>query len=60
MYQENYYPATDQESIQEWSNNYGCLYPERPWILNDRDIWVKNPYYKGENVPHPEEEEDIY
>jgi hypothetical protein len=24
------------------------------WILSDRDVWYRNPYYKGPAQPHPE------
>ena len=30
--------------------------PEQPWILSDRDVWHKNPFYTGPPVPHPEQE----
>jgi len=29
----------------------------RPWILSDRDVWYKNPFYQGPPVPHPESSE---
>ena len=38
----------------------GFHYPERAWISTDRDVWHKNPYYKGPLMPHPEDDvEDI-
>ena len=29
---------------------------DRCWILSDRDVWYRNPYYTGPVRPHPEEE----
>jgi hypothetical protein len=31
---------------------------DRPWLLDDRDVWVANPFYSGPPVPHPEDEID--
>lgn len=31
--------------------------PEQAWVCTDRDVWHRNPYYKGPPVPHPEEYE---
>jgi hypothetical protein len=38
----------------------GSLYPERPWVLSDRDVWYRNPFYKGPPVPHPEDGPENY
>lgn len=47
-------------SDAEWDNaaaiELGAANPERAWILTDRDVWHKNPYYTGPAVPHPEED----
>ncbi len=34
----------------------GAEKPEAAWILTDRDVWHKNPYYHGPAVPHPEDD----
>jgi hypothetical protein len=26
------------------------------WILSDRDVWYRNPFYRGPPQPHPEDE----
>ena len=31
--------------------------PDRAWLLHDWDVWVKNPFYAGPPVPHPESDE---
>jgi hypothetical protein len=28
--------------------------PSRAWVLTDRDVWHRNPFYCGPAVPHPE------
>jgi hypothetical protein len=32
--------------------------PDQAWILTDRDVWHRNPYYTGPAVPHPEDDCD--
>lgn len=32
----------------------GSVDTERCWILSDRDVWYRNPHYKGKPQPHPE------
>lgn len=27
---------------------------EHAWLLSDRDVWYRNPYYSGPPQPHPE------
>ena len=46
--------ATPQESLQEFAIVAGGDNPEKAWLLNDRDIWIANPFYHGPDVPHPE------
>lgn len=48
--------ATPAEAVDEWRFNVGAAQPERAWLLHDRDVWVKNPFYSGPPVPHPEDE----
>lgn len=30
---------------------------EQCWILSDRDVWYRNPFYRGSAQPHPEDYE---
>jgi hypothetical protein len=47
--------ATDDESVFEWAAN--CEAPgDVEWLLNDRDVWVKNPRFIGTPGPHPEDD----
>lgn len=45
------------ESLREFAHNAGMDNPDREWLLDPRDAWVKNPYYRGEPGPHPEDDE---
>jgi hypothetical protein len=51
--------ATASEAVDEWRFNVG--YDDRnidkAWLLHDRDVWVKNPFYVGAPQPHPEDEQ---
>jgi len=46
--------ATGSESLAEFANNAGMDNPDKAWLLDSRDVWVKNPYYSGPPIPHPE------
>ena len=52
--------AFHYSSDSEWDRAEACergaMNPDRAWILTDRDVWHKNPYYAGPAVPHPEED----
>jgi hypothetical protein len=50
--------ATDSEAVQEYAVNAGQDNPERAWLLTSYDTWVRNPFYRGSAVPHPEEQCD--
>lgn len=54
--QEEDHMATGSESLAEFARNAGADNPERCWLLDDRDVWVRNPYYSGPEEPHPEDE----
>lgn len=32
--------------------------PESPWVLTDRDVWHKNPYFDTKGFPYPPHPED--
>lgn len=50
-------PATEAEADREYADNVGADRPECAWVLSDRDVWYRNPYYQGPAVRHPEEED---
>lgn len=45
-------------SMQEWdreeARQLGQSDPDRAWVLTGNDVWLRNPYYHGPDVPHPE------
>ena len=62
-------PMEDQEqehrdftysSETEWDNaearELGGLDPKVEYVLTDRDVWHKNPFYTGKPGPHPEDD----
>ena len=54
--------ATPDDAIREFALNVGRDRAEQAWLLTDYDTWVRNPFYCGPAVRHPEddyyEEED--
>lgn len=40
---------------REAAYGMGADRPDDQWLLTDRDTWVRNPYYTGEEQPHPED-----
>ena len=46
--------ATGSESLAEFARNEGIMRPDRCWLLDSRDVWVRNPYFVGKETPHPE------
>lgn len=46
--------ATEAEADREYARNVGAQRPHDAWILSDRDVWYRNPAYRGPAVPHPE------
>lgn len=56
-------PATlreGSESLREFAHNAGMDNPDREYLLDDRDVWVKNPFYRGEPGLHPEDDREDY
>lgn len=45
------------ESDREYARNAGMDDPDRAWILAPSDTWMRNPFYSGPAVPHPEEDD---
>jgi hypothetical protein len=52
--------ATWNDSYTEWRFNVGDMHPDKAWLLHDHDIWLRNPYYEGPPVPHPEDDPREY
>lgn len=48
--------ATTAEADAEYATNAGASRPDVAWILSDRDVWYRNPAYKGIPEQHPEHE----
>lgn len=48
-------PATIGEADWQYARAVGQDSPDREWILSDRDVWYRNPSYRGPLTPHPEE-----
>jgi hypothetical protein len=46
--------ATMAQADREYADNVGAQRRDVCWILSDRDVWYRNPYYKGSVEPHPE------
>ena len=45
------------ESLPEWAAIAGADRPDRCWLLHPCDAWVRNPHFRGEPTPHPEDGE---
>lgn len=52
--------ATPSEAVAEFGRNAGMDRPDQAWLLHDWDVWVKNPFYAGPPVPHPESDQDYH
>lgn len=49
--------ANYNDAVREYARNVGQEKPEQCWLLSSYDTWVRNPFYKGEPVRHPEEDD---
>ena len=52
--------ASDADWDHAAAREIGATDVETAWILTDRDVWYRNPFYKGPAVRHPEHDRDIY
>lgn len=43
------------EADEFYAHEKGRDRPDLCWILSDRDVWYRNPYYDGPDEPHPED-----
>jgi len=51
-------PSTDSEWDRADARQTGSENPEQAWVLTDRDVWHRTPFYTGPAVPHPEDDVD--
>ena len=42
--------------MSQWADIEGEFHPDNQWLLSSADTWHKNPHYKGEPQPHPDDE----
>ncbi|MGZ5078630.1 MAG: hypothetical protein ACXWHZ_03685 [Usitatibacter sp.] len=49
--------SSEAECDAAYAREIGAHQPERAWILSDRDVWYRNPAYRGPAVPHPESDD---
>lgn len=52
----DFYPATAGE-VDRFDTFLGAANrgdTEHQWLLSDRDVWYRNPFYSGPDQPHPE------
>jgi hypothetical protein len=43
---------------REYAFEVGRERRDSAWILSDRDVWYRNPFYRGPPQPHPDDERD--
>lgn len=48
--------ATYDDAFAETGRNLGRENTDRAWLLHDCDVWIANPFYVGDPVPHPEDD----
>lgn len=48
--------ATDADWDRAEARDLGERNAEVEWVLTDRDVWHKNPFYTGEPGRHPEDD----
>lgn len=52
--------ATEAQADREYATNVGAQRRDQEWILSDRDVWYRNPFYKGAPGRHPEDDSDLF
>ena len=48
--------SIESDADREYATNVGRDRRDSAWILSDRDVWYRNPFYRGPPQPHPEDE----
>ena len=57
---ESFNYATDSDWDQADALQSGSEREDQCWVLTDRDVWHRNPFFTGTPTPHPEFEEADY
>lgn len=52
--------ATEDDAEREYTWNVGRERSDSEWILSDRDVWYRNPFYTGPKGRHPEDNDECY
>lgn len=52
--------ATEDDAEREYTRNVGRERSDSEWILSDRDVWYRNPFYTGPKGRHPEDNDEWY
>jgi len=53
---DEFFFSSESEADRAYAAGVGAEHPEREWVLSDRDVWYRNPYFTG--IPtggHPED-----
>ena len=56
-FQEGLFPTAREIDYHD-AVSIGEQHRDQEWILSDRDVFHKNPFYTGPRTPHPEELDD--
>ena len=51
--------STDAQWDRAAARELGAANTDAAWVLTDRDVWHRNPYYTGPAVPHPESDDEF-
>ena len=54
-YEETNY-GTEQDRVDQYTSVYGAERLDCQWILSPFDTWERNPYYRGPDQGHPEDD----
>jgi hypothetical protein len=60
MREEYEFPTSQHELLRAEAEELGSRRVAQAWVLTDRDVWMRNPYYRGPAVPHPELDDAVY
>jgi len=44
------------QADRQYAEAKGSERRDQQWILSDRDVWYRNPAYRGPPQPHPDDE----
>lgn len=51
----DFHYTSDSEWDRQDAIERGSRRQDRQWVLSDRDVWHRNPYYNGPEQRHPED-----